>query len=141
MEIPQLLDATDISNGIVDERSIMTYLSMIHHAISLKVPSEVLSLPLLLLLSLLLPSSSLLSNRDLPPPFLSFSSPSSLVLGYLDSPFSASLCFCPLPLFSCPSPQFFSLRIPLSFTLSSFPCPALPSPLFPLLSSLYSSPF
>src|SRR3990167_4404466 len=128
MEIPQLLDATDISNGIVDERSIMTYLSMIHHAISLKVPSEVLSLPLLLLLSLLLPSSSLLSNRDLPPPFLSFSSPSSLVLGYLDSPFSASLCF-------------FSLRLPLPFTLSSFPCPALPSPLFPLLSSLCSSPF
>merc|ERR1712137_665937 len=32
MEIPQLLDAADISNGLVDERSVMTYLSMIHAA-------------------------------------------------------------------------------------------------------------
>merc|ERR1711862_232728 len=31
-EIPQLLDAADISNGLVDERSVMTYLSIIHAA-------------------------------------------------------------------------------------------------------------
>ena len=32
LEIPQLLDASDVSNGLVDERSVMTYLSMINRA-------------------------------------------------------------------------------------------------------------
>lgn len=32
LEIPQLLDSSDVSNGLVDERSVMTYLSMINRA-------------------------------------------------------------------------------------------------------------
>ena len=32
LEIPQLLDSSDISKGLADERSVMTYLSMIRRA-------------------------------------------------------------------------------------------------------------
>src|SRR3990167_6244097 len=125
MEIPQLLDATDISNGIVDERSINTYLSMIHHAISLKVPSEVLSLPLLLLLSLLLPSSSpLLPNRIfllffchshhlLPSSWATWIPHSPLLFAFV--PFLSSLVL-PPNFFPSPSPLFYPFLLPL-------PCP------------------
>merc|ERR1712137_572036 len=36
LDIPPLLDAADVSNGLVDERSVMTYLSMINRAYSEK---------------------------------------------------------------------------------------------------------
>ena len=36
MDVPQLLDATDIINGLVDERSLMTYISLIHRAFEQK---------------------------------------------------------------------------------------------------------